>query len=736
MLRASIRLGVAVLALTSTAALAAMTLPKPPPLPPERPVVDDYFGTKVTDPYRYFETMTDPVVQAFFKDQNAYARSVLAMLDPARQRLFARIKQLDAAGTSVGSVQRVASFFFYERRLPTDNNEKLIVRDATGGEPRVLVDPDKLATSPSQHFTINYFLPSLDGKYVSYGLSEGGSENSVIHVVETATGRELPDTIDRAKYVGVTGWRPDGQSFFYMRFPKLPPGAPPTEAEQRAVNYLHVLGSDPDKDTPVLGFGVNPALQLDPNDFSVVSTSTASPYAVATIAHGVKNEVTLYAAPLADVTGPSTPWKKIVDVDDDVTSYDLRGDTIYLLTHKDASRYKIVATSLSHPDFANATTYLPQGQSVVLALGVARDALYVRELDGGIGHLLRLPFGANDTLTNPTPVALPYEGALIGPVTDPRVDGATFGLTGWTQSLLWYDVAPNGTLVDTKLKALASVDTRPYTSVEVKAPSADGTLVPLSIIFKRGIALDGSHPAYLEGYGAYGITLDPYFSTTRIAWLERGGVYAVAHVRGGGEYGEDWHRAGMLATKQHTIDDFVACARYLIAHRYTSAKHLSGEGTSAGGITIGGAITQHPELFSGALDVVGVSDALRSEFSPNGPPNVPEFGSVKTKEGFDALYPVDAYQHVKPGVKYPAVMLITGINDPRVAPWELAKFTARLQSATTSGRPILMRVDYDAGHGFLGASRDQADQLLADQYSFLLWQAGDPEFTAPMLTLR
>jgi prolyl oligopeptidase len=724
-----------VLTLGSGAALAAAVLPKAPQLPPPQPVADTYFGTTVVDPYRFFENMKDPQVQAFFKDQNSYARTVLSLLDPARERLFQRIKQLDASGTSVGSVQLVASQYFYLRRQATDNNERLIVRSVSGGPERVLVDPDKLASSVTQHFTINYFLPSLDGRYVSYGISEGGSENSVIRIVETATGTLLPDTIDRAKFIGVTSWRPDGRSFFYMRLPKLAPGAPETEAEQRAVNYLHVLGQDPDKDVPVLGFGVNAAVPLDPNDFSIVTFSPATTFAIGAIAHGVRNELTLYAAPLAQVTGPDTPWKKIADVDDAITAWDVRGDSLYLLTHKDAPRFKILATSLEHPDLANAMTVLPQSESVVSALGVASDALYVRELSGGLGRLLRLRF---DGAGNPGPatvVTLPYDGALQGPVTDPRDAGATIALTGWTKSLLWYAVAANGTLADTKLKALSPVDATPYTSAEVKAPSADGTLVPLSIVYKKGIKLDGSHPAYLEGYGAYGVTLDPYFSTTRIAWLERGGVYAVAHVRGGGEYGEDWHRAGMIATKQHTIDDFVACGKYLIQHGYTSASHLSGEGTSAGGILIGGAITQHPELFAAALDVVGATNTVRAEFSPNGPPNIPEFGTVKDPEGFKALLNMDAYQHVKDGVRYPAVMLITGINDPRVPPWMVAKFAARLQQATASGRPILLRVDYDAGHGFLAASREQQDRLLADQYSFLLWQSRDPEFTAPLYTM-
>lgn len=303
----------------------------------------------------------------------------------------------------------------------------------------------------------------------------------------------------------------------------------------------------------------------------------------------------------------------------------------------------------------------------------------------------------------------------------------TFDLVNWTTSQRYYD-EDAGTVTDTGLRPPSPIDTSAYTSTEEFATSADGTRVPISIVTRKDVVRDGSHPAYLEGYGSYGLEIEPNFLGTRFAWLERGGVYAVCHPRGGGWFGEDWHLAGKIATKQHTIDDFVACGRYLVAKGYTSPAHLAGEGTSAGGITIGRSITEHPELFAAALDIVGVSDAARSEFSPNGPPNVPEFGSVTVPSQVAPLLNMDAYLNVKPGTSYPAVMLNTGINDPRVSSWELAKFTAALQAATTSGRPILLRVDYDAGHGFMGTTRDQANVLLADQFSFLLWQLGDPLF--------
>ena len=277
--------------------------------------------------------------------------------------------------------------------------------------------------------------------------------------------------------------------------------------------------------------------------------------------------------------------------------------------------------------------------------------------------------------------------------------------------------------MDTKLMPASPVDFSQIESIEVKARSADGTLVPLSIVYKRGLARDGSNPTLLTGYGAYGTSLDPSFDPTRLAWLERGGVLALAHVRGGGEYGEEWHQAGMKLTKQNTIDDFIACAEYLISEKYTSAEFLGGEGRSAGSITISGAITQRPDLFAAGLIIAGLPNVLRFEEQASGPANAAEFGTVKTPDGFKAVHAMDAYDHVRPGVAYPAIMLAAGITDLRVAPWQSAKMTARLQADSRSGKPVLLRVNYDEGHGF-GSTKVQRDELLADKYAFLLWQFG------------
>ena len=676
------------------------------------------------------ENMSDPTVVNFFKEQNAYTRSVLGALGPARDQLFNRISALDKTVPTVADLQIAGAYYYYLKQEPTANSAKLYVRRRSGGAERILVDPDRLAAANSgKHYTINYFTPSIDGSYVAYGISEGGSENAVIHVV-SVTGRQLPDSIDRSLFVGVTSWLPDGKSFYYVRFPELKPGEPETMKETRAVNYLHVLGRDPSKDPAVFGYDVNPSVHFELTDFPIVQYSEATHRTYGVIVHGVKNEFDAYLA-TSPAMSPGTSWKQIANTGDDVTSITDAGETIYFLTHKDASTFKVVASTFASPDINSGHVVIPASKEVIESLSPASDGLYVQSREGGFGRVRKYVLTPNGMLTGKAVIAsLPFQGTVAGMQTDPTVPGAVFSLTSWTRSSQIYRVNPTGTITNTNLKPLAPVDMSAYTSSEVEAKSQDGTMVPLSIVYKKGLTLDGSHSTYLEGYGSYGIVINPSFSTTRLAWLERGGVFAVCHVRGSGWFGEDWHRAGMIATKHHTWEDFIACGQYLIDHKYTSSEHLAGEGTSAGGITIGRAITSRPDLFVAALDVVGESNALRSEFTPNGPPNVPEFGTVKDETGFKALADMDAYQHVVKGTKYPAVMLITGYNDPRVSSWELAKMTAALQAATTSGRPILLRVDYDAGHGFLAASRKQSEELLTDEYSFLLWQTGDPAFAS------
>jgi prolyl oligopeptidase len=642
-----------------------------------------------------------------------------------RQQLLARIKELgQSAPARVFDVRRLPTDrYFYQKRLATEDVARLFIRDGLEGAEKLALDPNKYPAPKGSHNAISYYAPCDDGNWVAVGVSPAGSENAIIHVINLRTGEEAKETIDRARFGGVA-WRKDNHSFFYNRLQKLAPDQPPTDEELKSKTYLHVIGTDVESDAAVLGFELNPAVPLSPMDDPFVVTDPTSTYALGVIEHGVLNEITLYAAPLDTVTSASVPWKKICDVDEQVTTTAVHGSDLYLLTHKDSPRFKVLHTSLSDPDLAHAQTLVAQGSAVIMAIGAAKDAVYLQLLDGGIGRIHRVSYGGEQA-----DVPLPLQGAVSLENPDSRVPGVLLSLTSWTQAFSIYAYDPaNGRVSDTRLQPVGKFD-RPadLVSEEVKVASYDGTMVPLSIIHRRDIKLDGSNPTLMDGYGAYGMTIDPFFEPRRIAWLERGGVFAEAHVRGGGEYGEDWHKWGQKLTKPNTWRDFIACAQYLIDHKYTSPAKLAGEGTSAGGITIGRAFTERPDLFAAALDRVGVSNAVRQEFSPNGPPNIPEFGSVQTQEGFEDLYAMDAYLHVRDGVKYPAVLVTTGWNDPRVASWEPGKMAARLQGASASGKPVLLRVEYAAGHG-MGSTKSQLEEEMADSWSFLFWQFGVPGF--------
>jgi prolyl oligopeptidase len=723
----SITLFVLSLALNATLSgqtLVSSTAPKPPATPTHE-VTDDYFGTRIVDSYRWLEDLKSPEVSAWMKAQNDYTRAVLDRV-PGREKLRARIAQLDDTGVRVSSFQSYGGRWFYLKRAPGQDNQRLYTRDGSNAAERLLLDPETL-TANGVHYSIDYYTPSPDGKLVAVGIAPGGSENAVLHVLDAATGNELGEHIDRVQF-GAIAWRPDNRSFFYQRLRKHGPDEPRTSYYLNSRAYLHQLGDDLDKDVPVFGNGLSSSISMGESDLPFIALPVGSKYALAVNAHGVQNELTIYAAKVVDIHDAAAPWRKIADVPDDSTGFDIHGDHLYLLTHHDAPRFKVVRLNLADGNFQTAEVVMAPSEAVVVGVGVAADAVYVQKLDGGIGRLFRIPFEGGAA----KPVPLPFDGAIEELFVNGAEPGVYVRAASWTKSpvYLHYDPKTNQ-VADTKIVPPSPVDFSGIESEEVKAKAADGTLVPLSIVHKRGLKLDGSHPTLLHGYGSYGITYDPNFDPASLAWLERGGVVAVAHIRGGGEYGEDWHNGGRKATKLNTITDFITCAQYLIEHKYTSPQHLAGEGTSAGGITIGGAITGRPDLFGAALDNVGMSDDLRAELQVNGPANIPEFGTVKDEQDFHHLLSISGYHRIKDQTAYPAVLLTTGINDPRVDPWQMNKMTARLQAASSSGRPILLRVDYDAGHGGIGATRTQHTNLLTDQYSFLLWQLGDPDFQEP-----
>ncbi len=710
-----------------TAGAAVAVVPDRAPVAAVKPVTDDYFGTRITDPYRWMETEPNPQFGDYLHAENDHARSVLARI-PGRDALAREVGAVSGLAARVRTVQPAAGRLFFLKREAGAQIDRLVMLDAAGHE-TVLVDPSTLGTG-GRHAEIDQFAPSMDGSLVAYGVSTGGSENSTLHVIETATRTVRPDTIDRSQFAGVS-WAPDNRSFFFARLPAGSATAAPDQQYAHMQVYRHVLGQDPQADASVLDSDHLPFPFKAAAVFPSVSVTEGSDYALAEVSNGVSPEMTLYAAPLSGLLDGHADWKRVAVPSDGVVGVAVRGNRIDLMTHDGAPRLKAVETSLAAPDLAHAAVVVPEGSGVLTAISAAKDGLYYATREGAVFALHRLGEGA----VRPDAIALPFAGTIApdengagGLVTDPVRPGALVGLESWIRPRVWLRYDPVArTLSDTGILPPFPRNLSGYESVETFATAPDGTRVPLSIVTRKGLARDGRRPTYLVGYGAYGISYDPAFSPAFLPWLDRGGVYAVAHVRGGGEGGQAWHDAGKIDTKQNTIHDFIAAGEALVAKGYTDRAHLGGEGTSAGGILIGGAITQRPDLFRAALIRVGATNTIREEYTAGGPANIPEFGTVKDRAQFPSMLAMDAYNHVRKGVDYPAVLLTGGADDPRVTVWIPAKMTAKLQADTASRRPVLFRVEFDAGHG-IGSTRKQRDDETADEFAFLLWQFGETGF--------
>jgi prolyl oligopeptidase len=700
-----------------------------PPAAAVKTVVDTHFGTQVTDHYRYMEDFKDPAVQAWVKQQAEHAERTLAKI-PGREKLLARIKELDAGRpyTIFDITRHPSGQLFYFKQLASENVAKLYVRESLAGEEKLLIDPEQFPRpAEGGHFSLSFYRVSPSGRQLLYGFAASGSEQTTLRVFDRNTGRDLPESIDRLESDYVPPyWLPDGKSFVYSRRRQLPADAPAADGYKFTQSFLHRLGTSVAEDKLVFAQGAAGSPAMQEMDFPAVIVPVGSAWAIGQIKHGDETDLTLYTTRSETLGQPDVRWTKICDRADQVTEYAVHGDDIYLLTAHEAPRFKAVRTSLARPDFAAAETIVPASDNVVDSLTVAQDALYVGVLAGVPNIIQRIPYeaGAKIELLN-----LPA-GEPAATVISARADlpGVLLATRSWTRAGKIYAYDPAAGLTDTNLLPAGKYDSPEWlTSTEVMVTSHDGMKVPLSILHRRDIQLDGSHPTLLNGYGAYGFTNSMRFRPTDLAWLERGGVLAIAHVRGGGAFGKEWHHAGRKLTKPNTWQDFLACAQYLVDQKYTSPAKLAGEGGSAGGILIGRSITERPDLFAAAHISVGCTDMLRFETTLNGPPNVPEFGTNTREDEFRALLAMSTLHHIKDGEKYPAVILTHGINDPRVEPWISAKTTARLQAASASDRPVLFRVDYHAGHG-IGSTRTQRQEELADVWSFLLWQFGDAEF--------
>jgi prolyl oligopeptidase len=681
---------------------------------------------KVDDHYRYMEQMDDAEVQAWFKGQADCASEVLQEI-PGRDELLARVKELDKNKSfRIFSINRhPKGAIFYKKLAAGENIPKLYWRARKNAEEQLLVDPAALKVDDDQHYSMGAYKPDPKLKHVVYGLAQGGSEQTTYKVMKIKSGTLLEESIDRIETAyNSPQWSDDGKGFFYSRRQEFFNDTATTEIYTDTKVYYHRLGTSADDDKLIAARDHSDKVPLKDVDFPSIYMPKKSQFAILKIKHGDSNPLTLYAAPKRKLLKKDIPWIKICDASQQVDDYAVYANRIYLRTSHEAPRYKVVKTKLTKPDFAGAAVVVPEGDYVIDSVATTKDALYVGIIDGGFNKIIKSSYH------QPATEVLDLPGGAAGYTVSAshKIASPLIYTTSWTKGSKIYEYdAKQGTFSDTGLLPAGKFDDVPgYTSKEVEVKSHDGAMVPMSIVYPEDIELDGTNPTLVYGYGSYGISIGVVFRATRLAWLERGGVIAFAHVRGGGEKGKDWQLAGTKQNKPNTWKDFIACVEYMIAEGYTSSDKVAGQGVSAGGILIGRTITERPELLRAALINVGLLDAVRAETTTNGVPNIMEFGTVEKEQEFEALLKMSALHHVEDEVAYPAELLTHGINDPRVEPWMSGIMAARLQAATSSDRPIVFRVDYAAGHG-VGSKRDQVLEQLADEWAFLLWQLGETE---------
>ena len=705
------------------AAMASLAFATAPDLPvaPVRDVVQVLHGVTVHDPYRYMENVKDPEVQSWLRAQGQVTRQTLDRIE-LRDRLQKRIEQLStASGDTIDKVVRMPrDRVYYLKRPKGEKQFKLMMRSGLSGAEKVLVDPERLARRSGVPHAVNYFVPSWDGRHLAYGMSAGGSEDASLYILNIDSGKMVGAPIPRVREELVS-WLPDSKSLTYNQLKALQPGQAETETYLDSRVMWLKLGEPQSKAMAVFGPGVTKNLGLARLDVGSILFSPDSPWMVARTTDTTLPEGLLFVAKVADLGKANVLWNRISGYPDKITEVALKGDDLYLMTYIDAPRNRVLKLDLKQPRLALAAVVATPPEGGVLEdFSLNGDALVARIREGTSIGVRRYPAGD----TTGQAIALPFAGAATVHTDPAHVNkDILYSLSGWTQLPRSFVFNGKASLEAGLRSKVAAPDVPEIEIVDVKAASHDGTLIPMTVLHKKGLKLDGGNPTLLDGYGAYGFSETAGFSPAAMVWMEQGGVLAYANVRGSGVYGNDWYKAGFKATKSNTWKDGVACAQYLIKQGYASATTLGVMGTSAGGIFVGRSMTSAPQLFAAAIINVGVMDTVRAEESANGITNVSEFGSTKNAAEFPALLAMSTYDNIKDGTAYPAVLLVHGLNDARVDVWESGKTAARLQAATRSGKPVLLRLDLQAGHG-MGSTATQRHAQSADIYSFLLWQMG------------
>jgi prolyl oligopeptidase len=702
------------------------TAPSAPPVAEVKPVADMFHGTRVVDNYRWLEDGNSPETQQWVAQEMAYTRGTLDHL-AGRDAIQKRLTEL----LSIGSVTPpilAGRHYFYTRREGMQNQPILYVREKTSdgldGPDRVLVDANQLAADGT--IALDWYQPSENGKYVAYGTSPSGSEMSTLHIIETKTGTLLPDTIERTRAASVA-WKLDNTGFYYTRYPKKGDVPAGQEMYNRHVFY-HSLGDDPDQEDQLI-FGEG----RDPEDWPSVSLSNDGRWLLIHVSQGwTKSELFLM-----DLK-KGTPPTRVTSGKDFLYGGEVYNDKLYITTNEDSPRYRVFVVDVGNYDRSAWKEIIPQTDAVLQGVAVFGGKLCAQYEQNATSQLKLFDLDGKKL----SDIALPAIGSVFG--TTGRWDRGEmfFGFQSFTVPPTIYraelpvhvitrPTGPSGDIIGltslwTKVDA-PSIDPSAYEVNQEWFNSKDGTRVPMFVVHKKGLQKNGKNPTLLTAYGGFNLSLTPAFKPSAYLWLEHGGIYAVANLRGGAEFGEDWHRAGMLDKKQNVFDDMIAAAEHLITEKYTDKSHLAIQGGSNGGLLMGAMITQRPDLFRAVVCQVPLLDMLHYQNFQIAKLWIPEYGTSENPDQFKWLYAYSPYHHVKPGTEYPAVLFMTADTDTRVDPMHARKMAAEMQAEAKNGvsrtRPILLRIESKAGHGAGKPVTKQIEEF-TDIYSFLFWQLG------------
>ncbi len=689
--------------------LLASSLPCAELVPPVARTVDaadDAFGLHLPDPYRWMEDKSNPEFSTWLKAQGAYGRSQLDA-SPRLAYWRERLQQVARAGP-VNRLQRPMGGRIFFMRLLQGREGALMVRDVNGHE-RVLFDPGAGSGATS----ITEYSPSPDGQRVAINVQHGGSEVTRVQVLKVSDASTMADAVDDVWGELPVSWLPDGSAFAYTQL------APPAlrDATDPILNQrvrLHRIGAASADDPVLFARGSNARVDMIPSEFPTLELSERSPFALLSLG-GARAQVRLCVAPRAEALRANGAWRCPLGYDDNVQQYALAGDRLYWTTMRDHPNGQVLTASIDSSGTLGRTTVLQaeDPQAVITGLSAAQDALYLKRMQGGPEEILRSPYPD----AKPVRLKLPYAGAIYQFAADPRAPGVVFTLQDWTRPRTAYRAgAANGVLEDLKVGADSPADYSAIVSEEVSARSTDGTEVPLTIVHRRDARHDGSALAILYGYGAYGISQQPFFDPLTLEWVAAGHVFAVVHVRGGGDKGDQWRVAGTGANKERGVEDFVAAAESLIQRGWSARGRVIAFGASMGGILIGGAMTRNPDLFGAVVIQSGELNPSRLLAGENGANQIAEVGDPATAAGLHALAAMDPYLRIRPGTAYPPVLLIVGLNDNRVQPWASGKFGARLLAASSSPKPVWYRTDDAMGH--FNTAQGTAALENADYYAF------------------